>query len=801
MKNLKNLNTTTMIALTLLLSTGVSSLNIDNFGQIVNVSYASSNTLKVKINTKSSNLNVRKEPNANSAILTSIPKGKVVTVEATNGAWYKVTYNSKTGWILREYTTPESGTSSNTTGTAAAANTKGKVVTQGGNLTMRKDTSTASEKVGSIPNGTSVDILRYTNGWFQVKYNGATGWCSRSYIPDSTVTPAISKNNNSTTSKTDTSSSSSTTPESGTPSNTIGAAAAANTKGKVVTQGGNLTMRKDTSTASEKVGSIPNGTSVDILRYTNGWFQVKYNGATGWCSRSYIPDSTVTPAISKNNNSTTSKIDTSSSSSTNNSTNNTGGSNIDYSKPAPSDTGLPITGTKTFKINKNVNVRIGPSTKYNSSTTYKAGTEVEVERRYTNASENRTWFKIKGKNLWVASEFLDAYTQTSSNKVTNKKSISLQVRPKSDTTIGSKDINNVDNTKITFKTFKTNIYNAVEEATVNNIRYFKIQALSSNTYAWIPAVNFNDVTSSAKFKLGSKYRIQHATYLYNKSDLKNKTKSGYMGILNQKVKINHISSNKTAVNITIISPNEQGWVNKGALKTGEITHSDITDLENISIKDMFSDVYALNSETQALRAQSADDNEDYTKIIGMPSKPYLVQLDISPDQSEPVYVEQYFVDITAKDNTVTTLRFAPSDFNLIKSLYSGQEVTLYADPSTTEDPESLPMFVVGYDFIDSNSDVISYSHIEPLSDAEIVAIMAEDFSNFLNSYGVTVEKFSQEDIDAIVKEINNPKVDKNSATIGGEDEDSTDNTDSVKNDNKSNNSSSSFRGMKSKFNF
>ena len=79
--------------------------------------------------------------------------------------------------------------------------------------------------------------------------------------------------------------------------------------------------------------------------------------------------------------------------------------------------------------------------------------------------------------------------------------------------------------------------------------------------------------------------------------------------------------------------------------------------------------------------------------------------------------------------------------------------------------------------------------------------MAEDFSNFLNSYGVTVEKFSQEDIDAIVKEINNPKVDKNSATIGGEDEDSTDNTDSVKNDNKSNNSSSSFRGMKSKFNF
>ncbi len=53
--------------------------------------------------TSKSNLNLRKEPNTKSTVLTSLPKGtKVEVIEELDG-WYKVTYKKHTGYISADY--------------------------------------------------------------------------------------------------------------------------------------------------------------------------------------------------------------------------------------------------------------------------------------------------------------------------------------------------------------------------------------------------------------------------------------------------------------------------------------------------------------------------------------------------------------------------------------------------------------------------------------------------------------------------------------------------------------------------
>lgn len=66
-------------------------------------------------------------------------------------------------------------------GTAAATNT-GTVVTAGGNLNMRSAPSAAASIIAKIPNGSRVQILGTNGNFYQVSFNGRTGWVSRDFI-------------------------------------------------------------------------------------------------------------------------------------------------------------------------------------------------------------------------------------------------------------------------------------------------------------------------------------------------------------------------------------------------------------------------------------------------------------------------------------------------------------------------------------------------------------------------------------------------------------------------------------------
>ncbi|WP_156520758.1 SH3 domain-containing protein [Oceanobacillus sp. Castelsardo] len=59
--------------------------------------------------------------------------------------------------------------------------------------------------------------------------------------------------------------------------------------GTVATNSSSLNFRSGPSTSYGKVGSLPKGAKVQIVgSETNGWYNVKYNGTSGWVSASYI---------------------------------------------------------------------------------------------------------------------------------------------------------------------------------------------------------------------------------------------------------------------------------------------------------------------------------------------------------------------------------------------------------------------------------------------------------------------------------------------------------------------------------
>ena len=124
---------------------------------------------------------------------------------------------------------------------------RGTVTTTGGNLNLRNAPNTSAPVIGLIPNGSQVTILGESNGFYNVTFNGQTGWASSSFIN------------------------------------------AQPRQGTVSTAGGNLNIRSGPSTANSVIASVPNGTPLTVLDIIGNFYRVRLqNGQTGYASRDFI---------------------------------------------------------------------------------------------------------------------------------------------------------------------------------------------------------------------------------------------------------------------------------------------------------------------------------------------------------------------------------------------------------------------------------------------------------------------------------------------------------------------------------
>ena len=90
---------------------------------------------------------VRKERSDSSKFIVMIPKNSLLKTTYENAGWYKVTYQSKTGWIRQNKTTTIKTEKSNTTTTTVNGQTVGDAQNSSNNSSTDDATDTSSEDV------------------------------------------------------------------------------------------------------------------------------------------------------------------------------------------------------------------------------------------------------------------------------------------------------------------------------------------------------------------------------------------------------------------------------------------------------------------------------------------------------------------------------------------------------------------------------------------------------------------------------------------------------------------------------
>ena len=118
-------------------------------------------------------VNFRTGPSTGNSIIATLPAGTAVIVQESAGnGWYKIIYNGTTGYMSGDYikiTTTASGSFGTGTVTASSVN-------------FRDGASMSAGVIAGLPNGTQVKIIGVNGNWYQVEYNGRTGYISSDYL-------------------------------------------------------------------------------------------------------------------------------------------------------------------------------------------------------------------------------------------------------------------------------------------------------------------------------------------------------------------------------------------------------------------------------------------------------------------------------------------------------------------------------------------------------------------------------------------------------------------------------------------
>ncbi len=261
---------------------------------------------------------------------------------------------------ISKTTTKEQNSKVKTTTLAYSGSEYGEVGNLEGctSLNFRQGPGTNYNIIGELSNGTTVQILsQYNSDWYQVEYNGTSGYV---YAPCINIVSGSSSNSTSNSSE----------------------------MGTVVNLNGSmdLNFRSGPSTNYSVIGELSEGTTFTVLSESNGWYKINYNGTTGYVYGYYVSVG----------NSSSSSTGTSSSSKT---------------------------GTVS-NLNEGVdlNFRLGPSTDYSVLGELSEGTSVTI------LSESNGWYKINydGTVGYVYSDYITV--GSSSNSSSSSSSITYTVQ-------------------------------------------------------------------------------------------------------------------------------------------------------------------------------------------------------------------------------------------------------------------------------------------------------------------------------------------------------------------------------------
>ncbi|MCU4770730.1 SH3 domain-containing protein [Bacillus toyonensis] len=123
-------------------------------------------------------LNVRSEPNLESSILDVLPNGKFVTIQGEQGEWYKISHNGQTGYVQKAFVS--NGSQPLVKGITVQNDTKYTVATP--KLNVRSNASTNGTLLGSLQNGTQVQVVETVGTWYKIRFGTGYGYVAKHYV-------------------------------------------------------------------------------------------------------------------------------------------------------------------------------------------------------------------------------------------------------------------------------------------------------------------------------------------------------------------------------------------------------------------------------------------------------------------------------------------------------------------------------------------------------------------------------------------------------------------------------------------
>ncbi len=201
----------------------------------------------------SSYVNMRSSASSSGTVVAKPTKGATVTILGESGSYYQVSYDGKTGYISKSYVQV---TSSGSSGSGTTTGTPGVIYNVSSYANMRSKASASGTLVAKPAKGASVTILSQSGDFYQVSYDGKTGYIDKRYVQVSSG----SSDSGSTT---------------GTPGVIYNVTSYAN-------------MRSKASTSGSVIAKPAKGASVTILGQSGDFYQVSYDGKTGYVDKRYV---------------------------------------------------------------------------------------------------------------------------------------------------------------------------------------------------------------------------------------------------------------------------------------------------------------------------------------------------------------------------------------------------------------------------------------------------------------------------------------------------------------------------------
>ena len=193
--------------------------------------------LEAEVTINADYINVRGGPGLEFPLVKKIYRGEVYPVVSESNQWIEIMLGSgTTGWVA-EWLIARG---------AEPADPKALSMISGNGVQIRSGPGKDQQPVGTLANGTAVEVIGQKDEWLEIKAEGLTGWISSVYVAQP---------------------------------------AAAQETGQIVDN--NTTVYSDSSTSSPVLGKV-HKRGVTIVSKTKKWVEISYQSGSGWVESRHI---------------------------------------------------------------------------------------------------------------------------------------------------------------------------------------------------------------------------------------------------------------------------------------------------------------------------------------------------------------------------------------------------------------------------------------------------------------------------------------------------------------------------------